>query len=95
VAVRVALDAVSGRMATDLAEPAAAARRLAEIAGGRADLLGDATGAVLGRVLGTGAVRPEALLAAGYLLLAGADLDRARASARDVAHAMSAPTHRT
>jgi hypothetical protein len=73
------LNGTSGRLAGDKTTVEAATAELRTLAAGRADLLARAAGGKLGGFMGQpGMTNPNDVLAAAYLLLAGADPEIAR-----------------
>lgn len=74
-ALEISIGGTAGRLAGDDISAVEALTQLRDLAGGRTDLLGKAAGAKIGGLLGQPKSNPLDLLAAYYLMLAGADHD--------------------
>jgi hypothetical protein len=78
-ALEISLNGTAGRRAGDSTPVPDAVNELRQLAAGRADMLARAAGAKLGGFLGApGTTNPNDVLAAAYLLLAGADPESTR-----------------
>jgi hypothetical protein len=84
-ALEIALNGTAGRLVSDGTPTSSAVAELREMAEGRGDLLAKAAGGKLGGFMGQpGMTNPNDVLAAAYLLLAGADPEVARDEADKV-----------
>lgn len=84
-ALEIALNGFAGRLVSHNALPVEAIHELRTLADGRHDLLAQAAGGKLGGFMGSpGMTNPNDVLAAAYLLLAGADPEIARDEADTV-----------
>lgn len=72
-ALDISIIGAAGRLASSDTTAIDAANELRELADGRTDMLGKAAGHMLGGVIGSSLTNPQNILAAYYLVLAGAE----------------------